>query len=619
MNLFSQGVDPQIDFSDIDEIRRTVEYCNQLPVHPRHPYARRPGLHRVLRLPPGRHQEGPRGPRAARPPSAGVPVERAAVGGAVPADRPAGRRPHLRGRDPGQQPVRQGRRRLHPQGRAQARPAAPAADRVQPGRSRSTPTPRAARSTPDAIWDGLPRASTSTARRPLRAQLGAHLVGAPGRRTQLTVNVYVDGELQHARAARATARSRRSSTRSTTASSDSTSGCSTTPSTRCRAGGDAHRRGVRRVRRRRPGAVGRRPRRQHRHRLAEGGDLRGQPRPARLTDPGPRLFSGCRPPARLVAPSTAPAAGPHSAAEGRSPRTTTTRPSASTPAMQLTAAVDTAHQPACRHLRVAGRGQHPNVWSTPSAATGWWRASSRAARRRPRSPVTAVAGQEPGDVRPPSSSPGPTAPARPAVPSRSARMVSAASCTRAGPSKRPTKQLIAPSSEPEIGPLHPVARCRRPGHRRRPGQHLLDDDQLDQRRRQQRPARLGRPHQRPADRVHDDRGHERAGHPALPLRRRPASTVVASTARTGGGRGPLPQRPGDRLDGVRVAGTGGPAAPHRLSVGPTSRPTASAPRRAAPTSARPGGHPGARGRQGARSGERGAGVARHAAIVGVRC
>jgi 2-isopropylmalate synthase len=38
MNLFSQGVDPQIDFSDIDEIRRTVEYCNQLTVHERHPY-----------------------------------------------------------------------------------------------------------------------------------------------------------------------------------------------------------------------------------------------------------------------------------------------------------------------------------------------------------------------------------------------------------------------------------------------------------------------------------------------------------------------------------------------------------------------------------------------------
>ncbi|WP_299051654.1 2-isopropylmalate synthase [uncultured Nocardioides sp.] len=39
MNLLSQGVDPMIDFSDIDEVRRTVEYCTQLPVHPRHPYA----------------------------------------------------------------------------------------------------------------------------------------------------------------------------------------------------------------------------------------------------------------------------------------------------------------------------------------------------------------------------------------------------------------------------------------------------------------------------------------------------------------------------------------------------------------------------------------------------
>ena len=39
LNLFSQGIDPMINFADIDEIRRTVEYCNQLPVHPRHPYA----------------------------------------------------------------------------------------------------------------------------------------------------------------------------------------------------------------------------------------------------------------------------------------------------------------------------------------------------------------------------------------------------------------------------------------------------------------------------------------------------------------------------------------------------------------------------------------------------
>jgi 2-isopropylmalate synthase len=38
MNLFSQGIDPQIDFRDLDEIRRTVEYCNQLPVGERHPW-----------------------------------------------------------------------------------------------------------------------------------------------------------------------------------------------------------------------------------------------------------------------------------------------------------------------------------------------------------------------------------------------------------------------------------------------------------------------------------------------------------------------------------------------------------------------------------------------------
>jgi 2-isopropylmalate synthase len=38
MNLFSQGVDPQIDFSNIDEVRRTAEYCNQMEVHARHPY-----------------------------------------------------------------------------------------------------------------------------------------------------------------------------------------------------------------------------------------------------------------------------------------------------------------------------------------------------------------------------------------------------------------------------------------------------------------------------------------------------------------------------------------------------------------------------------------------------
>ncbi|MGP0172484.1 2-isopropylmalate synthase [Pseudomonas sp. NCHU5208] len=38
LNLYTQGVDPELDFSDIDAVRKVVEDCNQLPVHPRHPY-----------------------------------------------------------------------------------------------------------------------------------------------------------------------------------------------------------------------------------------------------------------------------------------------------------------------------------------------------------------------------------------------------------------------------------------------------------------------------------------------------------------------------------------------------------------------------------------------------
>lgn len=39
LNMYTQGIDPGLDFSNIDEVIQTVEYCNQLPVHPRHPYA----------------------------------------------------------------------------------------------------------------------------------------------------------------------------------------------------------------------------------------------------------------------------------------------------------------------------------------------------------------------------------------------------------------------------------------------------------------------------------------------------------------------------------------------------------------------------------------------------
>ncbi len=39
LNLYSQGIDPQLALWDIDEVVRVAEYCNRIPVHPRHPYA----------------------------------------------------------------------------------------------------------------------------------------------------------------------------------------------------------------------------------------------------------------------------------------------------------------------------------------------------------------------------------------------------------------------------------------------------------------------------------------------------------------------------------------------------------------------------------------------------
>ena len=82
---------------------------------------RRARLHRLLRLASGRDQEGLRGAGQA---------QRPAVPGAVSADRSEGRRARLRGGDPHQQPVRQGRHGLYPARRLRARPAAHAADRV---------------------------------------------------------------------------------------------------------------------------------------------------------------------------------------------------------------------------------------------------------------------------------------------------------------------------------------------------------------------------------------------------------------------------------------------------------------------------------------------------------
>ena len=102
LNLFTQGVDPELDVPDIDELVRVVEHCNRLPVHPRHPYAGE----LVYTAFSGSHQDAIK-KGFARARASG---ERA-LGGALSADRSGGPRPQLRGGDPHQQPVGQGRRR----------------------------------------------------------------------------------------------------------------------------------------------------------------------------------------------------------------------------------------------------------------------------------------------------------------------------------------------------------------------------------------------------------------------------------------------------------------------------------------------------------------------------
>ena len=82
MNLFSQGVDPELDISDIDALRRVAEYCNRLPVHPRHPYVG----DLVYTAFSGSHQD------AIKKGFAALGHRLRGLGGAVPADRPQARR-----------------------------------------------------------------------------------------------------------------------------------------------------------------------------------------------------------------------------------------------------------------------------------------------------------------------------------------------------------------------------------------------------------------------------------------------------------------------------------------------------------------------------------------------
>jgi 2-isopropylmalate synthase len=159
MNLFSQGIDPQIDFRDIDEIRRTVEYCNQLPVHERHPY----GGDLVYTAFSGSHQDAIKKGFEA--------MERDADAAGVAVDDFRWEVPYLPidPKDVGR--TYEAVIRVNSQSgkggvayimkhRAQPRPAAPAADRVQPGRPAVTdseggevPPRRCGRSSPTSTSD----------------------------------------------------------------------------------------------------------------------------------------------------------------------------------------------------------------------------------------------------------------------------------------------------------------------------------------------------------------------------------------------------------------------------------------------------------------------------------
>jgi 2-isopropylmalate synthase len=128
INLLTQGIDPQIDFSDIDQVKRTAEYCNQLPVHERSPWAG----DLVFTAFSGSHQDAiKKGFEAmeARPRHPGSPSTRSS--GPCRTCRSTRRTwPLVRGRHPRQLAVRQGRRRLPAEDRPRAGSAAQAADRV---------------------------------------------------------------------------------------------------------------------------------------------------------------------------------------------------------------------------------------------------------------------------------------------------------------------------------------------------------------------------------------------------------------------------------------------------------------------------------------------------------
>ena len=181
LNLFSQGIDPQIDFSDIDDdpahggVLQPAAACTS--VTPTAATWSTPPSPAPTRTPSTRAS---RRWRATRPPP-GCPVDdQTWAVPYLPID-PRGRRPHLRGRDPGQLPVRQGRGRLHhrrPSTHSSCRVGSRSSSPSDPG---ATPTPTAGEVSPRRCGRRS-RPSTSPAGSPLATRLAPHLVSGGRRR-----------------------------------------------------------------------------------------------------------------------------------------------------------------------------------------------------------------------------------------------------------------------------------------------------------------------------------------------------------------------------------------------------------------------------------------------------
>ena len=120
LNWLTQGIDPQLDLSNVPEIRKTVEYCNQIKISERHPYAG----NFVFTAFSGSHQDAIKKGLVVL---VEVAAERAwrrsrqlRVACAVPADRPEGHRPYVRSHHSRQLAVRQGRHGLPAQDQPQS-------------------------------------------------------------------------------------------------------------------------------------------------------------------------------------------------------------------------------------------------------------------------------------------------------------------------------------------------------------------------------------------------------------------------------------------------------------------------------------------------------------------